>query len=344
MASDNYPIDFIVTWVDGNDPEWQAEKAKYKKNTGDARANRYREWDTLRYWFRGVDKFAPWVNNVYFVTWGHLPSWLNTEHPKLKIVNHRDYIPEEWLPTFSSRPIDMNFHRIQELSEHFVYFNDDMFLIKPVEREDFFVNGLPCDAAVQDVVVPKGKDDNGAKLIADSLYTAVFYDTAVLNRNFDKKKVIQANRGKWFTPKYKKQVIKNVLLNDWNYFTGFKVVHLPYSYLKETYREVWEKEPEVLSLACEHKFRTSTDVNHYIFSYWQYAKGTFYPRDLSIGTLMALCNDEDKNQRIYDVIRNKRRKLICVNDQFSGENYDEVNQHLVDSFEQILPTKSSFER
>lgn len=24
--SENYQIDFVVTWVDGNDPVWQAEK------------------------------------------------------------------------------------------------------------------------------------------------------------------------------------------------------------------------------------------------------------------------------------------------------------------------------
>lgn len=342
--NEKYPIDFIITWVDGNDPAWQKEKDEYKKAGGDSRKNRYREWDTLKYWFRGVEKYAPWVNKIFFVTWGHLPPWLNTSHPKLRIINHKDYIPAEYLPTFSSRPIDMNFHHIEDLSEHFVYFNDDMFLLRPVERSDFFQNGLPCDAAIQDVVVPKGADANGGKLTADALYTAVFYDTAVLNRNFDKKKVIRKDFSKWFSLKYRKFLMKNILLNGWNFFTGFKMVHLPYSYLKKTYREVWEKEAETLSVACEHKFRTATDVNHYIFSYWQIAKGTFVPRDISIGTLMAICNDEKKNERIYKTIRRQERKILCVNDQFSGNNYDEVNQHLVDSFQEILPEKCSFEK
>ena len=344
MPENEYPIDFVITWVNGNDPLWQAEKAKYKSTGGDARANRYREWDTLRYWFRGVEKFAPWVNRVFFVTWGHLPPWLDTEHPKLRVVNHKDYIPAEYLPTFSSRPIDMNFHRIEELSEHFVYFNDDMFLLRPTEKEDFFIKGLPCDAAVQDVVVPKGKDENGDKLVSDSLYTAVFYDTAVLNRNFDKETVIRANRRKWFSRKYKRQVFKNILLNSWHFFTGFKVVHLPYSYLKETYREVWAKEPEVLAQACQHKFRTATDVNHYLFSYWQFAEGMFAPRDLSIGRLMSLCSDDSKNQRIYDAVRNQASKILCINDQFSGDDYETVNNQLIGCFERILPEKSSFER
>ena len=73
------------------------------------------------------------------------------------IVKHEDYIPEEFLPTFQSRTIDMNFHRIKDLSEHFVYFNDDMFLINPTTKEDFFVNGLPCDSAV---MKPAGLEDH----------------------------------------------------------------------------------------------------------------------------------------------------------------------------------------
>ena len=344
MKEKSFPIDFIITWVDGNDPVWQAEKAKYKGVGGDGRANRYREWDTLRYWFRGVEKFAPWVNKVFFVTWGHLPSWLNIEHPKLQIVKHTDYIPPEYLPTFSSRPIDMNFHRIEDLSEHFVYFNDDMFLIRPVDQTDFFVNGLPCDSAVQDVVAPKGKGTNGEKLIGDSQYTAIYYDTAVINRNFDKRAVIKADRSKWFTLKYGKNVVKNYLLGSWNFFTGFKMIHFPYSYLKDTYREVWEKEPEALSQACEHKFRNPTDVNHFVFSYWQLAKGAFAPRNLSVGRLMSLANDDSRNQIIYDTIRNQSKKFVCVNDTFSGANFEQVKRNLVSSFEAILHEKSSFEK
>ena len=145
----NTPIDFVIIWVDGNDPEWQAEKAKYAPpSDSDDRIERYRDWGLLPYWFRGVEKFAPWVNKIHFVTWGHIPKWLNTEHPKLNIVRHQDYIPEKYLPTFSSNPIELNLHRIKGLSENFVYFNDDTFIISPVSKNVFFKNDLPCDSAV----------------------------------------------------------------------------------------------------------------------------------------------------------------------------------------------------
>lgn len=133
------PIDFVIIWVDGNDKQWQAEKAKYDgKTVTNANSEvRFRDWDNLQYWFRGVEKFAPWVNKIHFVTWGHLPKWLDTTNPKLNIVNHKDYIPSKYLPTFNSHTIELNLHRIEGLAEQFVYFNDDMFITAPTKPDDF---------------------------------------------------------------------------------------------------------------------------------------------------------------------------------------------------------------
>ena len=68
------------------------------------------------------------MRKVHLLTYGHLPAWLEPDHPKLHIVNHRDFIPEEYLPTFSSHAIELNMHRIPDLAEHFLYFNDDVYL------------------------------------------------------------------------------------------------------------------------------------------------------------------------------------------------------------------------
>ena len=142
--SDN-KIDFVIIWVDGGDIEWQKQRNIYSgKDPEDLADYRFRDWENLKYWFRGVEKFAPWVNNVYFVTCGHYPKWLNLNNPKLK---HEDYIPIEYLPTFSSHTIELNLHRIKGLSENFVYFNDDFFLTKPVSPDFFFKNDLPCISA-----------------------------------------------------------------------------------------------------------------------------------------------------------------------------------------------------
>ncbi len=135
-----YPIDIVIAWVDGNDPTWQQIKALYERpkniNTNedtktsiDNTIQRYRDWENLQYLFRGIEKICSLCKNCsFFVTCGHLPSWLNTKAAKLHIVKHSDYIPEQYLPTFNSSCIELNFHRIDGLSENFIYFNDDFFL------------------------------------------------------------------------------------------------------------------------------------------------------------------------------------------------------------------------
>ncbi len=75
--TNNNEVDAVVLWVDGNDPEWQ--KVYKKHRSGDAETDfqfRYRDWGLFKYWFRGIDKFAPWIRKIHFVTWGHIPEWL----------------------------------------------------------------------------------------------------------------------------------------------------------------------------------------------------------------------------------------------------------------------------
>ena len=102
------PIDIVIPWVDPNDPAWQAEKRKYHdpgNEEADAREIRYRDWDNLKYVFRSIEKCAPWVRKVHFITCGQIPEWMNVNNPKLHLVNHTDYIPAEYLTTFSSQVI-----------------------------------------------------------------------------------------------------------------------------------------------------------------------------------------------------------------------------------------------
>ena len=73
------------------------------------------------------------------MTWGHLPDWLNIEHPKLNIVKHQDLYSRKIFATFSSHTIEMNLHRIEGLAEQFIYTNDDIFFFwEKLSMEDFF--------------------------------------------------------------------------------------------------------------------------------------------------------------------------------------------------------------
>lgn len=99
---------------------------------------RYRDYGIFNYWFRMIEKNAPWVNNVYLITNGQKPDWLNLEHPKLKLVTHREFMPKEYLPTYNSAAIELNLHRIEGLSENYLYFNDDTYLIRDSQPSDFY--------------------------------------------------------------------------------------------------------------------------------------------------------------------------------------------------------------
>lgn len=340
-------IDFVLTWVDGNDPVWRAEKEKYRPNSNnsDTRVQRYRDWDNLQYWFRGVEKFAPWVNHIFFVTCGHYPKWLNLDNPKLTLMKHEDYIPSKFLPTFSSRAIDMNFHRISELSEHFVYFNDDMFLTSSVEPNDFFINGLPCDTAISNALYfGYAEKKHGEKVPQGADYIAPAMDLIPINHNFDKRIVIRKDWRKWFSPKYGVRSIRSLLLMPWAGFTGFMSYHLPYSYLKSTYQEVWDAEPEILTQSCMHKFRVPTDVNHWVFSYWQLAKGSFSPRSPKIGKEFGIYSDLTKNLEAINAISNGNYKFLCLNDSVNGGNFEDVQKQVNTALHKLFPNKSEFER
>lgn len=328
-------IDFVIIWVDGNDPKWQEEKNKYSPNNkdSDTRNIRYRDWDNLQYWFRGVEKFAPWVNNIYFVTWGHIPTWLNINHPKLQIVKHKDFIPEKYLPTFSSHPIENNLHRIEGLEEQFVYFNDDMFLIKPTKKTDFFKNDKPCDSAFLNANISYRENNTFVESV----------NMSVINDYFIKNEVIRSNFTKWFNLKYGLGIIRTICLLPWKAFPGIHNSHLPTSFIKSTYKELWEKEYDILDETCSHKFRYALDVNQWLFKNWQMVKGDFCPRTPNIGKSFALDDDKEYNNMVYDVIRKQKYKMVCVNDMVNEDDFETCRDDLKRAFNDILPEKSGFE-
>ncbi len=328
-------IDFVMIWVDGADPEWVREKNSYLSpdERGDNSEIRYRSWDNLQYWFRGVEKFAPWVNRIHFVTWGHLPPWLNTDSPKLNIVNHRDYIPQQYLPTFNANTIELNLHRIKGLSEHFVYFNDDMFVTSPVKPEDFFRDGCPMDTYGLDCIYFAKK-------------SAGFFngnDIELINTHFDKNKIFKSReRKKWLSLKNgMTRVVKTRLLNVWPWFPGIYYNHLPTNFLKSTFEKVWELEGETLDLTCRDKFRTKSNCNQWLMKFWQLCEGAALPRNKKIGRCFHI-KDNIYNEML-DSIETGRYKLICVNDTIGTRDFDLQKQQVIEAFEKLLPEKSGFE-
>lgn len=337
----DYPIDFVIPWVDGSDPEWRERKNQcLGLSTSDGRENRYKDWGFLQYWFRGVEKFAPWVRYVWFICDQEPPKWLNRDHPKLKIVRHEDYLPEEYRPAFSANPIELNLHRIEGLSERFVYFNDDTFLLKPVEKSFFFKRGLPCDSAVMNPVPTDTIAKNGPGTRAFTYYqTCAEY----LNRDYDFHTCVKNNITKWLSPCYGTDMIRNILLLAWPRFVGFAEDHMPNAYLKSSFSKAWEQDFDILDATSRHHIRDDRDVNQWLIRIRQLAEGEFVPRKRQKDCNFDIYKDGDLMHRM---IREQLKPMICLNDTMilTEQEYRRLQKKVVDDFNSILPEPSDYEK
>ena len=324
-------IDFVITWVDPTDEKWQEERNKYKGDNT-IQNKQYRDYDSLKYLFRSIEKYAGWVNKIYLVTCGQKPSWLNVNNPKICLIDHKDYIPEKYLPTFNSNAIELNFNKIESLSENFVYFNDDMLLTNYCSKDYFFKNGNPCDAAILNTMVPSYED---------SFYKILNNNTEIINKYYDKDKVLRDNHFKWYNIKYGKELIRNYLLKPWKGFTGMKPSHVPVSHKKSYFDKLWEMEPSKMNDTCMNKFRSSNDINHFLIENLVILDGKFEPRKVNSYKYFYL-NNLPSNFANY--IRRKKYKMICVNDtNMTDEEYSNCSQYLINELNKMFPNKSGFE-
>lgn len=339
-------IDFVIPWVDGDDLAWRVEKQKWEAlskgiNSASEDANtdcRYRsDNEMLRYWFRSVENFAPWVNRIHFVTCGQKPSWLNENHPKLNMVNHKDYIPSKYLPTFNSNVIELNYHRINDLSENFVLFNDDIFLLQPVKEVFFFRSGYP-------VLDTNLRYTN--MVGCNSWSRVLFNDYCIVNKNFVIGRSIWENRKKWFSIKELgyKRARKNLLCYLANKTLPVSLYgHIAHPILKSTLQELWERCPDVMEQTSRHKFRSDDQVNQWLFCAWAQAEGRFFPaREDRLGKNFSISSSIVNE--VCEMIKNQSFPQICVNDTEKNDNPDYCYSELIKAFDSILPEQSQFEK
>jgi len=327
-------IDFVITWVDMNDPKWRAKFSKYSDNKNNTKNGvseaRFRDNGFLKYWFRGVDKFAPWVRKIHFVTDGQKPEWLDEHNPKIHLVNHEEFIPSRFLPTYNSAVIERYLHRIPGLTEHFVYFNDDFYIINHVGKERFFQNGLPCDIAVFDYNPSWSQ-----------WYRRIKNNIRIINRHFDKKEVMALHRDKWFDKSYGMKARWNYILKFYGKFITLRTPHNAQPYLKTTFDAVWAAAGKELTETSSNRFRSLSDYTPELFRTWQICQGDFTPyntyRDTKMFPLMI------RSRQAVQAIYRQSYTLVCLNDNVHIRNYDLVMNDIRNAFQHILPEKSGFE-
>lgn len=228
-------IDAVITWVDGEDEFHQKKINKYVKNKQKANSvgfkTRYNQVEEIKYCVHSIIKYAQFINNIFIVTDNQIPDFYKNkkegEYKNVFIVSHEVIfkIKEKYLPVFNSRSIETELYRIPNLSEYFLYFNDDMFLLKDVKSTDFFINGLP---------VIRGEWKKFKK--------DIFY-----------KKIIKKSKTKRKRASHIKAQEKGAKLVGFNKFYKFK--HVPYVFRKSTLKDYFKENKKIEKRNLKYRFR-----------------------------------------------------------------------------------------
>lgn len=311
----DFEIDIVYTWVDGNDEEWRRSKAHYQGAKASAPSRvfhdeRFRNRDELCYSLRSVAAFAPWVRRIHIVTADQQPSWLNTDHPKINLVSHRDvYDDPSWLPTFNSSGIETQLHHVPGLARRFIYFNDDFFLGQLCAPRDFFhANGIvryfPSDQRAYEPDIDRKSEE-----------------------------YIQADRN-----------AIELLLAEGGTVGRQIMIHAPYASDRLLLEEMESKWSDAFAQCASSRFRSSNDVRPIAFMQYHYGyrtgralPGRISHRYLALWKATVL-------EQMAGVARDRSFKTFCINDVgLQPERTDEVNRGVSDFLEQYFPTPSPFE-
>lgn len=243
-------------------------------------------------------------------------------------MNHDMFIDKQYLPLFNSCAIEVNFNKIPGLSEHFVYFNDDMFINKPTKEEDFFKGGKPVDSVIL----------NPIEASWDATLNIRFNCMKVINKYF---KFKELSRKKLFSLKNGKYLLKSVPLSFYPFNPGIMSTHVPSSFLKSTFDDVWDKERNLLTEVSSHKFRESTDVSQWLFQYWQIASNNVEVRKMKEEKYFEIQSDF---YNILNEVKKPKYKLICLNDTENVDDFENKKQKLIEAFQERYTEKSGFEK
>ena len=333
-------VDIVITWLNENDPIWLKQKQdcmdRFPVESGSDSNIRFEGWDNLRYWFRAIEKLLPWFRKICFITSGHVPDFLDMDHPKLLFVKHDDYIPHSYLPTFNSNTIEMNLHRITELSDNFVLFNDDTFPLQKIEESYYFKEDMVCDEAVEGVIFTSsfGNVSNIAKY-------AQVNNMIIINKYFKKRDVQKKFWDKWYCEDYGDRLERTKSLQYWNDFPGCYDPHVPSAMKKSVLRSLWELEGDALDRASSNHFRAHTDLTQYLIRYWQICSGSFHPRR-TLGKVFFV--DIHNYKQIAESIRKREHQMISINENCTVEEFKIIKAEINDALAGLFPEKSSFEK
>jgi len=249
----NTGIDAVITWVDGNDETHRKkranalinEKTEYENDLKSGKdKTRFVESGELLYCILSIRRFAPWIGKIFLVTDNQRPGFMTSDFQKsqnITIVDHteifRDY---EWaLPTFNTRTIEMGLWRIPEISDQFIYFNDDFVLTSPVDKRMFFEDEKIVLMGNWKPVRSYGAIKMGINKMVSTVAKRFLGITRSMHLLLQVRSALLAG----FTDKY------------------FRIPHVPYPVRKSTLQNFFNKNPKVFENNIKFKFRNTNQFS-----------------------------------------------------------------------------------
>ncbi len=310
-----FDIDLVYLWVDGDDPKWLEKKRQFTGKVTDCsegnNKGRYVNNGELKYSLRSVEKYVPWIRRIYIVTDDQCPAWLQRDHPRIRIVDHTEILPEEALPCFNSSVIEYFIYKIPGLSEHFLLANDDMFFNKTLSPDYFFdKEGIPF----------------------------VRLKRKFLGRwHYPLKRFLLGRQGQYIS-----KVLDGASFVEKKfgiYYSGIPH-HNVDAYVKSDYRYAVEHVfEEQVKRSLSSRTRMYGDQHRSAFSYYALAVGR--------GHMKYVGNKESNRLSLYrDNLENRLDKyhpdLFCLNDNQRARDKD--REKVKPFLEGVFPGKSSFEK
>ena len=143
----NFDVDYVFPYVNNEEKVWREtyEKDCARRKARPAAAGaRFADWGLISFLVKGIIKNLDWIRYIFLIVSNpeQVPNSIQkyVDKGKVKVVLHKDFIPEQFLPTFNSTTIEQFLHLIPGLADHFIYGNDDMYPLNPMKKSQFFVD------------------------------------------------------------------------------------------------------------------------------------------------------------------------------------------------------------
>lgn len=298
MSRVQCPIDLVVPMVFPQDPQW---RSAYGLSSGiDAARNvRFRSWGIEELVIQCCVKYMPWLRRIYILlaSESQVQPWMkplqtsledgqaysSLPKPQLRLVFHRDFIPEHLLPCFNVNTIEMFLHRIPGLSEYFIYSNDDIPPLSPQQPEDFFRR------PVTDEQLNNGQSFLPCQRVTEHPYPSnpnIFHRFVLNGLN-----MVAADFGRKFT-------------NTW-----LKGSHSMQPMLRSTVEKVCTIHADRIRRSFTFA-RSADNFNQYIFPFYQHLSGKY----IDHVPVQRYVQPSAPIQKVVEVIRDPNAGIVCIND------------------------------